>query len=115
MRKAHLWPEEAVEANGSTTLSVTIESHDGSRTRLWYRVPCEYASLIPANCDSFVVATVMLAMSQVIGCRRSWRSFTIAVTEFTGVSSGLGSAGIRESIKKLRFKLRLSVNNLCYR
>jgi hypothetical protein len=64
MRKAHLWPEEAVEANGSTTLSVTIESHDGSRTRLWYRVPCEYASLIPANCDSFVVATVMLAMSQ---------------------------------------------------
>ncbi len=64
MRKAHLWPEEAVEANGSTTLSVTIESHDGSRTRLWYRVPCEYASLIPASCDSFVVATVMLAMSQ---------------------------------------------------
>lgn len=64
MRKAHLWPEEAVEANGSTTVSVTIESHDGGRTRLWYRVPCEYAALIPPSCDSFVVATVMLAMSQ---------------------------------------------------
>jgi hypothetical protein len=100
MRKAHLWPEEAVEANGSTTLSVTIESHDGSRTRLWYRVPCEYASLIPANCDSFVVATVMLAMSQASDfavhgefhhrCYGIYRSF-----------KRLGLAGIRESIKKL--------------
>lgn len=64
MPKTHLWPETAVEENGSTTVSVTIESSQQSRTHLWYRVPSEYTSLIADSCDSFVVATLMLAMSQ---------------------------------------------------
>ena len=64
MRKTHLWQEEAVEANGSTTVSVTIESHDQSRSNLWYRIPSEYSPLISSSCDPFVVATLMLAMSQ---------------------------------------------------
>jgi hypothetical protein len=64
MRKTHLWPEETVEANGSTTVSVTIESSDRDHASLWYRVPSEYAALIPSSCDSFAVATLMLAMSQ---------------------------------------------------
>ena len=63
MRKTHLWLEEPIEADDSTTVSVTIESHDQSRTRLWYRVPSKYASLISPSCDPFVVATLMLAMS----------------------------------------------------
>ena len=63
MRKTHLWLEESIEANDSTTVSVTIENHDQSRTRLWYRVPSQYGSLISSSCDPFVVATLMLAMS----------------------------------------------------
>ncbi|MBD0300919.1 MAG: hypothetical protein ICV85_01725, partial [Tolypothrix sp. T3-bin4] len=63
MRKTHLWLEEPIEANDSTTVSVTIENHDQSRTRLWYRVPSQYGSVISSSCDPFVVATLMLAMS----------------------------------------------------
>lgn len=64
MHKTHLWPEETIEENDSTTVSITIENHDRSRTRLWYRVPSQYTSLLSSSCDPFVVATLMLAMSQ---------------------------------------------------
>ncbi|MGQ4647675.1 hypothetical protein [Lyngbya aestuarii] len=63
MRQIHLWPEEATEVDGIKTVSVAIEFPNQSRTYLWYQVPVEYSSLISSNCDQFVVATVMLAMS----------------------------------------------------
>ena len=64
MHQIHLWREEAVEADGSTTVSITIEHPDQTRTPLWFRVPCQYGSLITPSCDPFVVATLLMAMSQ---------------------------------------------------
>jgi hypothetical protein len=63
MRKTNLWPEEAISVDSSTTLSVTIEHPDQVRTKLWYRVPVEYSSLVTTSCDPFVVATLMIAMN----------------------------------------------------
>ncbi len=62
MRQTHLWQEETVEADGLTTVSLTIESPNQERSRLWYRIPVEYSSLITPSCDPFVVATVLLSM-----------------------------------------------------
>ncbi len=64
MQTTHLWPEETVEANGSTTVSITIERPTQERTRLWYRVPTEYSNHLTHTCDPFVVATLLLAMNQ---------------------------------------------------
>ena len=64
MGKINLWQEEAIEADGSTTVSVTIERPDQARSQLWYRVPSEHRSLITQSCDPFVVATIFEAMTQ---------------------------------------------------
>jgi hypothetical protein len=64
MQHTHLWQEEATQVDGFTTLSVTIEQPNQTRSRLWYRVPSEYSSLLTKSCDPFVVATVFLAMQQ---------------------------------------------------
>ncbi len=64
MAQIHLWPEETMTVDGSTTVSVTLEQPEGERTRLWYRLPVEYGSSITPSCDPFVVATLMLAMRQ---------------------------------------------------
>ncbi|MBD0346964.1 MAG: hypothetical protein ICV63_19485, partial [Coleofasciculus sp. Co-bin14] len=63
MRKTHLWQEAPVEVDGTLNLSVTIESPTHSRTRLWYRVPTEYADSLTHNCDSFALAIILLAMN----------------------------------------------------
>ena len=64
MQHTHLWQEEATQAGGFTTLSVTIEPPNQTPSRLWYRVPLEYSSLLTKSCDPFVVATIFLAMQQ---------------------------------------------------
>lgn len=64
MQHTHLWQEEATQADGFTTLSVTVEQPNQTPSRLWYRVPSEYSSLLTKSCDSFVVATIFLAMQQ---------------------------------------------------
>ena len=64
MRQIHLWREEAIESDGLTTVSVTIELSNQGRSRLWYRVPSEYGELLTPSCDPFVVATIFLAMSK---------------------------------------------------
>jgi hypothetical protein len=63
MGQVHIWPEEPIAADGSTTVGVTIEHPERSRTRLWYRVPVEYSSLISTSCDPFVVGSLMSLMS----------------------------------------------------
>jgi hypothetical protein len=63
MQQTHLWAEEAVEADGSITVSVTIEYPiEQPRSRLWYRIPAECRSLLTNSCDPFVVAMILPAM-----------------------------------------------------
>ncbi len=62
MRQTHLWQEETVEADGLTSVGVTIENPNQERHRLWYRIPTEYSSLITPICDPFVAATLLLSM-----------------------------------------------------
>lgn len=62
MRQTHLWREAAVEVDGETTVSVTIEAPNQERSQLWYRLPTQYNSLITPSCDPFVVATILLSM-----------------------------------------------------
>ncbi|AFZ55623.1 hypothetical protein H6G54_22570 [Anabaena cylindrica FACHB-243] len=64
MSKTHLWQEEMTEAEGSITISITIENHQKTRTRLWYRLPYECRELVTNSCDPFVVATILMAMNQ---------------------------------------------------
>ena len=63
MQQTHLWPQEAVEVDGSITVSVTIEyPNEQPRSHLWYRVPAEFGSLLSDSCDPFVVAMILPAM-----------------------------------------------------
>lgn len=59
----NLWPEEIVEADGLITVSVAIEGLERDRTRLWYRFPAQYRHLTTSSCDPFVVAMILIAMS----------------------------------------------------
>jgi hypothetical protein len=64
VRQAHLWPEAIVEANGFVTASAAIELANGARTQLWYRLPAHYRDCLTTSCDSFIIATIFLFMSQ---------------------------------------------------
>jgi hypothetical protein len=64
MRQIHLWREETVAADGSTTVSAIIEYPNQTRTPIWFRVPSQYSNHITPSCDPLVVATLLLAMSQ---------------------------------------------------
>lgn len=64
MQHTHLWQEETTQVDGFTTLSVTIEQPNQTRSRLWYRLSSEYTSHLTKNCDPFVIATIFLAMQQ---------------------------------------------------
>ncbi|WP_016952106.1 hypothetical protein [Anabaena sp. PCC 7108] len=64
MSKIHLWQEETTEAEGSITISVTIENPQQTRTRLWYRLPSDYKESVSNSCDAFIVATLMMAMNR---------------------------------------------------
>ncbi|ACK73916.1 hypothetical protein PCC7424_5867 (plasmid) [Gloeothece citriformis PCC 7424] len=64
MNKTHLWPEQTVEIDGITTISVTIETPDKNKNILWYQIPAEHSSLLTPNSDPFVAPVIFLAMSQ---------------------------------------------------
>jgi hypothetical protein len=64
MNTLHLWPEAQISEAGQVTLGVTLEFSRSGRTRLWYRVPEEFALRLTQCCDPFVVATMMSAMQQ---------------------------------------------------
>jgi hypothetical protein len=64
MPQTHLWVEELVEANGTTTASAAIEIPNQRRTNLWYRVPSEYGSLLTRSGDPFAVAMLLMSMFQ---------------------------------------------------
>jgi hypothetical protein len=60
----HIWQEELIESSESITVSSIIESPDKKQTRLWYRLPAKHRELITNNCDPFVVANILMAMSR---------------------------------------------------
>lgn len=64
MHQSHLWPEKLVETDDLITISVTIELANGTRNLLWYRLPLQYRNCLTISCDSFVIATIFLWMSQ---------------------------------------------------
>lgn len=60
--KMHLWIEDPVQIGPSVTLGATLESGDGSRKRIWFRVPEEFSSVSNYSHDSFVLASLFHAM-----------------------------------------------------
>ncbi len=64
MKKLHLWKEDIVESGGEATAAVTIEAEDGSRRRLWFRVPSRFSSMLTDSCNPFVAGTVYTAMRE---------------------------------------------------
>ncbi|NEP05559.1 MULTISPECIES: hypothetical protein [Okeania] len=66
MAKIHIWQEETKIIDNLVHVSTTIEMSNQSQVNLWYRFYLKYQEDINTNCDSFVIATILLAMSQ--GC-----------------------------------------------
>jgi hypothetical protein len=64
MKRLQLWKEEPVESGGSVTTGVIIEDGDGSRRKLWYRVPAGLADCLSDSCNPFVTGTVFTAMRE---------------------------------------------------
>lgn len=64
MANIHLWQEELKITSEHIYASVAIENSHQSKFNLWYRFPVEYYQDFNNSCDSFVIATIFLAMSQ---------------------------------------------------
>ena len=60
--KNNLWPEELVQENDQLTLPATLERPDGTRKRLWYRLPLTYRDAVTSSCDSFVLGFLFTIM-----------------------------------------------------
>ena len=63
MNKVHVWIEDPVELEGIVTVGATVE-HSGKRIPLWYKVPAKFNSLITESSDSFLLATIFIAMRE---------------------------------------------------
>lgn len=66
--KKHLWPEDRVIENGLASVSAILELPNRVRTRFWYRVSEEHATVLAQGCDPFVVAAIFSIMSQGKDC-----------------------------------------------
>jgi hypothetical protein len=62
VKKTHLWIEDTVRADGSITLRSILEVPNGSRKKLWFRVPTKYSDTIENSHDSFVLGALFFAM-----------------------------------------------------
>lgn len=60
--KIHLWPEEIVREGDNITLGAIIEKPDGTRRRLWYRLPEAYRDAVTKSCDPFVLGILFTIM-----------------------------------------------------
>jgi len=60
--KTHLWPEEASRENDDLTLSAILERPDGTRRRLWYRLPMKFQEAVTKSCDPFVLGFIFTVM-----------------------------------------------------
>lgn len=64
MKKLHLWKEDKVKSGDNTTISVAVESSEGGRRRLWFRVPSQFEDQLSDSLNCFVVGTVFTAMKE---------------------------------------------------
>ncbi|WP_377473308.1 MAG: hypothetical protein P2A85_14660 [Microcoleus anatoxicus] len=64
MQQIHLWRENIEEIDGSVIAAAKIEGSEQSNVRLWYKLPAEHRFAITKGCDSFVLATLFMAMRQ---------------------------------------------------
>lgn len=62
MRSVHLWPEETKLRDGVVVSAVSIEAPGRERARLWYELPEEQRSHVPAHADHLVVGVAFLVM-----------------------------------------------------
>jgi hypothetical protein len=60
--KNHLWPEEVAREGDFITLGAVLESPDGGRRRLWYRLPSAYREAVTKSCDPFVLGILFTVM-----------------------------------------------------
>jgi hypothetical protein len=60
----HIWQEEIIESSELITVSTIIENPDKKQNRLWYKLPAKHREIITNNCDPFVIANILMAMSQ---------------------------------------------------
>ena len=60
--KIYLWSEGAVQDNESITLAATLESPDGTRRRLWYRIPATCRDVVTTSSDPFVLGFLFYVM-----------------------------------------------------
>ena len=59
MKSTHIWHEQARVCDGSIELKAVLESPDGKREPLWYRVPEQYGPDLSEDADPFVLALVL--------------------------------------------------------
>jgi hypothetical protein len=60
--KTHLWPDEVVREGDFITLGAILERPDGTRRRLWYRLPLAFREAVTKSCDPFVVGLLFTVM-----------------------------------------------------
>jgi hypothetical protein len=58
----HVWPEGIAEDGGLLTVSAAVEKPDGSRWRLWYRLPAPHRGALSESGDSFLLGVLFRAM-----------------------------------------------------
>jgi hypothetical protein len=61
-KKIHLWIDDSTESDDNVTLGSTLENFDGSRKKLWFRLPVEFRNVCYNSHDSFVLASLFHAM-----------------------------------------------------
>jgi hypothetical protein len=64
--KNHLWPEEIIYEKDQLTLAATLERPDGTRRRLWYRIPAAYREALTESCDPFVLGLLFTVMKSTL-------------------------------------------------
>jgi len=64
MAAIHLWPEEWVDRDDQVLVGATLESPDGGRWRLWYRLPAGHRPSLTRSSDPFVLGALFAAMRE---------------------------------------------------
>jgi hypothetical protein len=62
MEIIHLWPEEPAIHGEEITISFTLDLPGSSQKRLWFRLPSSHRSSLSHSCDSFILASLFIAM-----------------------------------------------------
>ncbi|MBA3993115.1 MAG: hypothetical protein C0469_06260 [Cyanobacteria bacterium DS2.3.42] len=66
--KTHIWKEDHAIADGAITVAVVIESPLRGKSRLWFKLPLQFESLVSESLDPFVVANIFFIMGEGTEC-----------------------------------------------